>query len=198
MNQEPRFHELILASASTGRKALLERLGLDFSVIAADIDETPLDGEETVAMVERLSRAKAATIASLHPGALVIGSDQAALHEGITAGKPGTVENACTALRTFSGGIVDFYTGLAVVHQQTGFQAFHMDHTQVRFRELREDEITRYVERDQPLDCAGAFRIESLGPSLFEEVVSKDPSALRGLPLIRLCKLLRQAGLTLP
>jgi len=198
MKQEPRFHELILASGSTARRQLLERLGLPFECHPADIDESPLEDESPEAMVQRLSLAKAGVIARQLPASWVIGSDQAAVSDGHTSGKPGTVERARAALAENSGGEVEFLTGLALVHRESAFSAYLLDRTVVRFRTLDPGEIARYVDMDQPLDCAGSFRVESLGPSLFEEVRSLDPTALMGLPLIGLCRLLREAGFTIP
>ncbi len=198
MNQEPRFPELILASGSRARRKLLERLGIPFLAEAADIDESPLAKESPDDLVERLSLAKADAMAVRHPAALVIGSDQVAVHNGEVTGKPGDPVTARACLERFSGEEVVFLTGLALVCRDSLYRTYLCDRTVVRFRPLSEPEIQRYVERDQPLDCAGSFRLESLGPSLFSEVRSKDPTALLGLPLIGLCELLRQSGYRIP
>jgi septum formation protein len=187
---------LILASSSASRKALLHRLGVPFDTLAAHIDETPRAGESPAALVERLSRAKAAKVAAEHPHALVIGSDQVCVCEGEVTGKPGSVERAEDLLRGFSGKRLEFLTGVALLGP--GIESYFLDRTEVRFRRLGDGEISRYVAHDEPLDCAGCFRLESAGPMLFESVSSQDPTALLGLPLIRLCDALRGAGYALP
>lgn len=196
----------MLASGSPARAELLRRLGVAFDIIPADIDETPLPGETPDALAERLSREKARVVAQHEPGALVIGSDQVAVFDGQPSGKPGNAENARAALRRFSGHSVTFLTGvcLAAAHASDAadsglaWEDFHLDRTVVVFRTLSDGEIVRYVEQDRPLACAGSFKIEALGPSLFESVRSEDPTALPGLPLIRLCAMLRAAGHALP
>lgn len=198
MTDKPRNFDLILASGSTARVELLGRLGLPFERIPADIDETPLAGETPVVLVERLSREKAAAVAARRPGALVIGSDQAAVFEGEILGKPGTAERARAQLRRFSGREVVFLTGVSLRGLDAGIDDYVLDETTVRFRDLDDDEIDRYVAREDPVHCAGAFKVEALGPVLFEEVRSSDPTGLVGLPLIALARLLRRQGLALP
>lgn len=198
MNQEPRKPELILASSSPIRKSLMARLGLPFEVRAAHVDESPVAGEQPGALASRLARWKAERLALDYPDALVIGADQVAAFDGKLTGKPGTVERARSTLAAFSGRRVDFHTGLAVVRSRDRLLSEHLDRTQVRFRTLDAGEIARYVERDGPLDCAGSFRLEALGPALFDAVHSEDPTALLGLPLIALCRLLREAGWRIP
>jgi len=198
MSEEPRSFRIVLASSSPARRALLERLGLPFESLPADIDETALASEAPEGLVERLSHAKAAAVAEGRPASLIIGSDQVALHRSRVSGKPGTAERAAANLRAFSGEEVVFLTGVAVHGAAPAYRGYHCDRTVVRFRHLNDAEIDRYVRRDRPLDCAGSFRLEALGPALFDEVSSRDPTALLGLPLIGLCRLLREAGCPLP
>ena len=198
MNSVPSEPEIILASASSSRKALLERLSIPFACLRADIDETPGEGEAPGRLVEWLSKEKALEISRGHTTAFVIGSDQVAVHNGRIWGKPGSREAAEQALSRFSGDEVTFLTGVCVVNQQRGFYEYHFDETLVVFRLLEAREITRYVRHDRPLDCAGSFRVESLGPALFEAVKSSDPTALLGLPLIGTARLLRNAGFRIP
>ncbi|HEX5339343.1 MAG TPA: Maf family nucleotide pyrophosphatase [Gammaproteobacteria bacterium] len=188
--------QLILASSSRFRRALLERLKLPFSVESPGLDESRLDGETPQAMVRRLSQAKAACIAERHPDALVIGSDQAAVLDGMTLGKPGHHAQAVAQLSACSGREVTFYTGLCLL--RGNLSPVYLDTTRVIFRTLAGDEIDRYLGTEQPYQSAGSFKAEGLGISLFESIHSDDPTALVGLPLIALCRLLRQAGFTLP
>mgnify|MGYP001145577965 FL=1 len=187
---------LILASTSLYRRELLQRLGLPFDCARPDVDETPLDGEAPLALAMRLAAAKAAEVAARHPGAWVIGSDQVADLNGQPLGKPGTVEVARAQLKAMSGHTVRFHTGISLTRDGESFTA--IDLTEVRFRALGEDEIARYVAAEQPLDCAGSFKCEGLGISLFEAIDNRDPTALVGLPLIALCGLLRRAGFAVP
>lgn len=195
---EPSQSALLLASASAGRKALLQRLGLSFEVCPADIDEAALPGESPLQLVERLSRAKAQAVRASYPRHVIIASDQVAVFDGVATSKPGARERARQDLRRFAGGSVEFHTGLYVAGPDGMPDEFVCDHTLVSFRPLSDAEIDRYLERDRPFDCAGAFRLEALGPSLFERVESTDPTALLGLPLISLSRLLRKAGIQLP
>ncbi|HGM7320063.1 Maf family protein [Stenotrophomonas sp. CCNWLW162] len=187
---------LILASTSRYRRELLQRLGLPFDCARPDVDETPLDGEAPLALAMRLAAAKAAEVAARHPGAWVIGSDQVANLNDQPLGKPGTVEAACAQLKAMSGHTVHFHTAISLTCNGESFTA--TDLTEVRFRALGEDEIARYVAAEQPLDCAGSFKCEGLGISLFEAIDNRDPTALVGLPLIALCGLLRRAGFAVP
>jgi len=186
--------QLILASTSRYRAELLERLGVHFAAVAPSVDETPLPDERPEALVERLSLAKARAVAAQSRSAIVIGSDQVALADGVILGKPGTEANAVAQLKGLSGKEVRFLTGLAVVNTDNG--ARHVTHvvTPVRFRTLSAAEIEDYVRREQPLDCAGAFKSEGLGIALFEHIGGGDPTALIGLPLIRLTSLLAAEG----
>ncbi|MEM1411638.1 MAG: nucleoside triphosphate pyrophosphatase [Pseudomonadota bacterium] len=189
---------LILASGSSSRSELLGRLGIPFEVVPADLDETPLADETPTELVERLSREKARVVARQHPEALVIGSDQVAVFEGTPTGKPLSAKSARSALRRFSGETVVFLTGVCLLRAFDRSESYHLDRTTVQFRSLNDAEIARYVERDDPLHCAGSFKVESLGPSLFESIDSTDPTALPGLPLIRLSEQLRAAGCPVP
>lgn len=188
--------QIILASSSPFRRALLERLALPFTSEVPSVDETRLPGESPQAMVERLSEAKAARIAKRHPEALIIGSDQTAALGPDILGKPGNHANAATQLSACSGRDIMFYTGLCLLGPN--FRATHLDCTRVEFRDLTPEEIERYLKHDQPYQSAGSFKVEGLGISLFRAVHSEDPTALVGLPLIALCRLLRQAGISVP
>ena len=154
-----------------------------------------MPGEAPAALVLRLAAAKASKVAEGEAPAVVIGSDQVAVHEGKVLGKPGTVANAEAQLARLSGQRVDFLTGVALLNTDTGRLQTHTDRTTTTFRRLSRDEIRRYVELDQPLDCAGAIKSESRGVMLFERVQTEDPSAAIGLPLIRLAALLRNEGI---
>lgn len=187
---------LILASTSRYRAELLSRLRLPFSCANPEVEEAALPGEAPTALATRLARAKAAAVAARHPGAWVIGSDQVAELDGAPLGKPGTRDAACAQLAAMSGREVLFHTAVCVSNSGRHLQA--TDLTRVRFRTLRAGEIERYVEAEMPLDCAGSFKCEGLGITLFEAIDNQDPSALVGLPLIALCRLLREAGFTLP
>lgn len=192
--------QLILASASTYRHGLLARLGLAFECLAADVDESRRAGETVDAMAMRLALAKAHWVADQRPGALVVGSDQAAECNGQLLGKPGDSAAAHRQLRGCSGRNARFVTAVCVLDARGPEPVVHraLDVTEVLFRHLHDDEILRYLEHDEPFDCAGSFKAEALGISLFERVRSDDPTALVGLPLIALCRLLRDSGLALP
>lgn len=189
---------LILASTSRHRRTLLERLGLPFTAVAPGVDETPQQGESVDQLVKRLSRAKAEAVVAQHPGALIIGSDQAAERDGKILGKPGDHASAVAQLRAASGRHMQFHAGLCLIDTRSGGMQEHTDITRVTFRKLTDAEIERYLRAEQPYDSAGSFKSESLGITLFEAIESSDPSALVGLPLITLCKFLRNAGLDLP
>ena len=187
---------LILASTSRYRAELLSRLRLPFSSKAPEVDESPLTGEAPVALAQRLAAAKAMAVARLAPGCWVIGSDQVAELNGQPLGKPGSRELACAQLAAMSGHDVLFHTAICVSDGHQQLQA--LDLTRVRFRTLESAEIERYIDAELPLDCAGSFKCEGLGISLFEAIENRDPTALIGLPLIALTQLLRQAGYRLP
>jgi septum formation protein len=189
---------LILASTSPYRRELLARLQLPFEAIAPDADETPLLDESAVATAERLSVAKARAVASRFPDALIIGSDQVAYLGESRFGKPGTRENAISQLRAMSGKTVIFHTGLCLLNSATGRLHLRGIPTEVRFRELSDVEIHRYLDKEDALNCAGSARSEGLGISLLESLRGDDPNALVGLPLIALCDMLRAEGVELP
>ncbi len=190
---------LILASSSPYRKALLERLRLPFEIASPQVDETPLPGETPRDLVLRLARAKAAAIAvaAADSEAWVIGSDQSAELDGQPLGKPGGREAATAQLALLSGKSVSFHTAVAVAGGD-GQRHEAIDTTRVCMRTLSAQEIDRYIAAETPYDCAGSFKVEALGISLFEAVESRDPTALIGLPLIATARLLRQAGFALP
>ncbi len=193
--------EIILASSSQTRKALMDRLGLAYRCISPDIDESPKAETHADDLAHRLSFEKAKVIAEQYPDAIVIGSDQVAWrlntpHDFI--GKPLTTENAITQLMQNSAQTLYFSTGLSIQHMQSGFERTLVEHYQVKFRELSLDEIQRYVAKEQPLQCAGSFRCEGLGISLFESMSGNDQTTLMGLPLIQLCYALRQLNIVIP
>jgi MAF protein len=185
---------LILASSSPYRAELLARLGLGFETRSPDIDETRLDGESPEGLVERLARSKAEAVAPALPGALVIGSDQVAVCGSDVLGKPGTAARARDQLALLSGRAVTFFTGLCLLDTVSGNIQTAVVPTRVQFRHLNAREIDTYVARERPLDCAGAFKSEGLGIALFDAIEGDDPNALIGLPLIKLCRMLRNAG----
>jgi septum formation protein len=194
--------ELILASTSTYRRDLLARLRLSFSCSAPDVDETQSAGERPAALAARLARAKASAVAIKHPDAWIIGSDQVAVRSDdsgeIILGKPGTEADCIEQLRASSGRRLLFLTAVAVArHNGRSLHEF-ADTTRVVFRPLDEAAIARYVALERPFDCAGGFKSEGLGISLCESIDSADPSALVGLPLIHLSKVLRGVGFELP
>jgi MAF protein len=185
---------LWLASTSIYRKALLEKLTPNFNTAKPEVDETPLPGETAMALVERLAIAKAKAVADGLSAGLVIGSDQVALFAGNILGKPHTVDNAVAQLTQFSGHKVTFLTGLAVVNAATGEVHHCVEPFYVHFRSLSSEDIRCYVEREQPLNCAGSFKSEGLGITLFDKLEGDDPNSLIGLPLIRLHQLLKAHG----
>lgn len=189
---------LILGSTSRYRRELLSRLQLPFETVSPEVDETPLPGETPLDLSLRLSRAKALAVAALHPGAIVIGSDQVPELDGQPLSKPGTHERATEQLRQMSGRQMNFHTGVCVSCAETGFAEASVVTVQVRFRQLNDAEIERYLRAEQPYDCAGSAKSEGLGIALLDAIVSDDPTALIGLPLIRTCQLLRAAGVVMP
>ncbi|WP_211830456.1 Maf family protein [Kistimonas asteriae] len=190
--------QLILASGSIYRRRLLERLQIPFSWCAPDISELRQSDEPPHLMAERLSLSKATTCSNQYSDALIIGSDQVAVLNDQILGKPKTAEKAFEQLSLCSEKTVQFLTGLCLLDSATGKHQSTVIPFHVTFRQLSSDEITRYIEKDQPLDCAGSFKWESLGISLFESLSGDDPTALEGLPLITLSKMLRIYGLQLP
>ena len=187
--------QLILGSSSTFRQTQLERLGCAFITDAPEIDESRLPGETPHALVCRLSRAKAQTVAARHPRALVIGSDQVAVIDGQVLGKPGNHGAATAQLQLASGRTMVFLTGLVVLNSTSGNVQLEVARTEVGFRELSNADIETYLKRDQPYQCACSIRSEALGPVLFRYQLSDDPSALVGLPLMRLTRMLAAEGL---
>lgn len=186
--------KLVLASSSPFRKALLEKLNLSFVTDSPDIDETPLAGESIEAMVMRLAEGKARTLATHHPQALIIGSDQSASLNGEVLHKPGNFDNAFAQLKAASGQCITFYTGLCLLNSASGETQTICEPYQVTFRQLEDDEIRHYLETEQPYNCAGSFKSEALGICLFESMRGDDPNTLIGLPLIQLCRMLKAQG----
>ena len=193
--------QIILASSSQTRKDLMNRLGVDYLAIAPDIDESPQGEAHADELAQRLAFEKAKAISLKHPDAIVIGSDQVAWREGapdIFIGKPLTKENAIKQLQANSDHFVYFSTALSVQQLSTGFEHSLVEHYKVKFRKLGLAEIERYVERDQPLHCAGSFKCESLGISLFEKMIGQDQTTLMGMPMIQLCNILRKLNILVP
>ena len=190
--------ELILASTSPYRRSLLERLGIPFTALPPQTSEDALAGELPPDRAVRLAIAKAQAIASRRADAVVIGSDQVAAVGSKVLDKPGDAARCRAQLTAASGSSARFHTACAVIAPEAGIRMVHIDTTTVFFRSLTDQEIDRYVERERPFDCAGGFRVEGLGISLFESIESRDPTALIGLPLIWLACALRRAGFELP
>ena len=191
---ESAIRRLILGSTSPYRRELLLRLRLPFEVVSPDVDETPLASESPRALALRLAVSKAQAVASQHPQAVVIGSDQVADLDGEPLGKPGTHARATEQLQRMRGKTVVFQTAVAVVCLDTGFSQVELAQVNVKFRNLGDAEIERYLRAETPYDCAGSAKSEGLGIALLESIDSDDPSALVGLPLIRTCQMLRAAG----
>lgn len=189
---------LVLGSTSPYRAELLRRLFEDFEQRAPGTDEREVDGEAPASRASRLAHAKASAAAAGLHDALVIGSDQVAELDGRLLDKPGTASVAMAQLAASSGRVVHFHTAVCVIDTRTGQQHAYRDQTLVHFRSLLPAEIERYVAREKPLDCAGSFKCESLGISLFERIENDDPTALIGLPMIALARLLRACGLATP
>ncbi|MFT5451482.1 MAG: septum formation protein [Enterobacterales bacterium] len=187
--------KLILGSSSPFRKSLLERLLLEFDTYSPDIDETSHEGESPSALVKRLSIAKAEEIAKDNPNSLIIGSDQVAVFDNQILGKPGNHENAVMQLTKFSTHSVKFITGLCLFNSKTLDYQYHQDETWVHFRKLSALQIEYYLKNDSPYQCAGSFRSEGLGCSLFSSIESSDPNALIGLPIIKLVEMLESEGI---
>ena len=186
---------LILGSTSVYRRELMQRLRLPFEVVAPQVDESPRPGETPAAMAQRLALEKAREVTARHPGAVVIGADQVADLAGQAIGKPGNHARAVAQLQALRGQWVTFHTAVAVLRPDTGFEQVQVAPVRVRFRELSDADIQRYLVLEQPYDCAGSAKCETLGIALLEAIESDDPTALVGLPLIRTCRLLREAGI---
>ena len=185
---------LVLASTSPYRHALLKRLGIPFSTVAPEVDETKRPDEPARNLVLRLAEAKAKVVAKAHPNALVIGSDQVACLDQALLGKPGTRARAIEQLTSASGREVVFYTGLCLLNTLTKRAQIHCELFRVHFRNLSPDQIAGYVDHEKPFNCAGSFKSEGLGIALFERLEGEDPNALVGLPLIRLVAMLESEG----
>lgn len=189
------MQKLVLGSTSPFRKAILDKLGLPFETDAPDVDESHLEGETPEQLVARLSLSKARAVAERHPDALIIGSDQVAVLDGRILGKPGNHDNAVRQLCDASGKTVTFLTGLCLYNAATGKAQTSVEPFSVSFRELRTDEIENYLKKEQPYNCAGSFKSEALGITLFERLSGDDPNTLIGLPLIRLVAMLAEEGI---
>ncbi|WP_444931303.1 Maf family protein [Microbulbifer sp. SSSA002] len=181
---------LILASSSPYRRSLLQQLGIPFQQDSPHIDETPLAGEDAHALAQRLASEKARALRDRHPEALIIGSDQVASCGGQILGKPENRERAIKQLLACNGEKVVFHTGLSLLNSASGEQLSCVETFTVYFRQLSNAQIERYVELEQPYDCAGSFKVEGLGIALFEKLEGKDINTLVGLPLIRLTAML--------
>jgi septum formation protein len=188
---------VILGSTSRYRKELLSRLRIPFEVCAPHVDETPQVGEAPQALALRLALAKALAVAKLNPHAVVIGSDQVADLEGTPLGKPGNHANAILQLQKMRGKTVIFQTALSVVCLANGYERTSLAAVKVKFRDLTDAEIENYLHAEEPYDCAGSAKSEGLGIALLEAIDNDDPTALVGLPLIRTCQMLREAGVKL-
>lgn len=186
---------LVLASTSPFRRELLAKVVREFDVAAPEVDETPLVNESPLALVERLAIAKAKALANKFPEHVLIGSDQVAVVEGTILGKPGTEANAIKQLQAMRGKTVTFLTGLAVYDSKQQLLQSCVEPFEVQFRDMSDAEIVAYVKREQPLNCAGSFKSEALGISLFAALRGDDPNTLVGLPLIRLLAMLRSWGI---
>jgi len=192
------MQQLVLGSTSPFRKALLEKLGIPFCTDTPNINEARQPGESPTDLVLRLAEAKAREVAGRHPAAMIIGSDQVACVDGEILGKPGNRENAIAQLTAVAGKTVTFYTGLCLYNSaneqtQTGVEPFT-----VHFRNLTPGQIERYVDLEQPFNCAGSFKSEGFGITLFSALEGRDPNSLIGLPLILLVEMLADQGITLP
>lgn len=186
--------KLLLASSSPYRQALLRKLGLDFSSCAPDIDESATPGEPPTNLVKRLAEAKAEKLAATYPDHLIIGSDQVASFQGQILGKPGNFENAFAQLQLCRGESIEFLTGLCLYNPETGQRQTSVETYKVRFRKLSDQQIRNYLLRETPYDCAGSFKSEGLGISLFDALEGEDPNTLVGLPLIALIRMLNKEG----
>lgn len=189
---------LVLGSTSPFRGALLAKLGLPFTVDTPLTDESMHDGESADQLVQRLATAKALSAGGKHEDALVIGSDQVACIDGQILGKPGDRDNAIDQLERASGRRVVFHTGLCLLNSSNGRSQVAVEHFTVHFRSLSRKQIERYVDREQPYDCAGSFKSEGYGITLFSRLEGRDPNTLVGLPLIELVDMLAREGVTLP
>lgn len=193
-----RMLPIVLASSSPYRRTLLARLGLPFTWAAPDIDEAALPGENAQQLTLRLAAAKASALARQHPQHLLIGSDQVLMLDGTAVSKPGTHQAAREQLQACSGRTLTFLTSLCLLNSQSGESQCVVEPFEVVFRRLDAQRIERYLLREQPYDCAGSFKMEGLGITLFHALRGDDPNSLIGLPLIRLCDMLIKEGIDLP
>lgn len=186
---------ILLASSSSYRQALLGKLGLHFEAAAPDIDESQHPNEPITTLVQRLALAKAKALAEAFPQHLIIGSDQLASLDGQILGKPGNFSRAFEQLRQCQGQTVRFYTGLCLLNPEQNHHQLSLETYSVTFRPLTDRQITRYLELEEPYDCAGSFKSEGLGISLFNSLQGEDPNTLVGLPLIALIRMLNKEGI---
>lgn len=185
------MRKLVLGSTSPFRKEILTKLNIPFECAKPNIDETPLNNETAIALVERLAIEKAKAVAEQFPDALIIGSDQVALHNDVILGKPHQHDNAIKQLTSFSNNKVSFYTGLCVYDSKSKKALSLVEPFYVHFKALTEDAIEQYLLAEKPYKCAGSFKSEGLGICLFEKLEGNDPNTLIGLPLIKLTELLQ-------
>ncbi|MCK9606515.1 MAG: Maf family nucleotide pyrophosphatase [Methylomonas sp.] len=192
------MQNLVLASSSKYRGQILNKLQLPFTSCGSAVNENPFPNERPNCLALRLATAKAQAVANTHPRHLIVGSDQVAVCEGILLGKPGDREGALRQLKLQSGKKVTFYTGICVLDSGSGILKTDLDTCHVFFRDLNEAQINRYLDKEQPYDCAGSFKSEGYGIALFSKIEGEDPNALIGLPLIKLINLLNQFGMAIP
>lgn len=189
---------IVLGSSSVFRRQLLEKLLERFDTCSPDIDESPLPGEDPAQLVQRLALQKAEAVAKAHPDALIIASDQVSVLDGRINGKPGDYENAFRQLKSSSGKQVSFFTSLCLYDATTAKYQLDVEPFQVYFRELSDAQIERYLKKETPYNCAGGFKSEGFGITLFSRLEGRDPNTLIGLPLIRLVEMLAATGVQLP
>jgi septum formation protein len=197
LNSQSIVQSIVLASTSIYRSQLLSTLQIPFQTAAPDVDETPIPGESAEQTSWRLSRVKAQVVAKRFPDALIIGSDQVALLDGQQIGKPLNHDNAVLQLRAMRGKSVEFYTALTLLNAVTGDMQTDVAITKVSFRSLSDDQIERYLKKEQPYHCAGSAKSEGLGIALISSIRGDDPNALIGLPLILLVSMLEKQGVTI-
>jgi septum formation protein len=192
------MQQLVLASSSPFRQSLLQRLGLPFETANPAVDEIPQANEKPEQTAGRLALAKAQAVAPRFPGALIIGSDQVAVCDGVVLGKPGTHTNAVRQLRMMRGTSATFYTALCLLNSATGIAQSALAVNTVFFRDYSDDDIERYLQREQPYNCAGSAKAEGLGIVMISRMQGDDPNALIGLPLIELTSMLKREGVAIP
>jgi len=189
---------IVLASTSLFRKALLEKLNISFETVSPNFEENQLENEKPIDLVQRLSLGKAKAVAKQYTNHLIIGSDQVACIEGEVLGKPGNFGKAMTQLQKASGKTVTFYTGLTLFNSKTNKDQTLCDEFKVHFRLLSDKQITHYLEKEEPYNCAGSFKSEGFGISLFKKLEGDDPNTLVGLPLIKLIEMFEHEGIMIP